>query len=44
MTKPKLYVEDPPIVQPPSNMTVMYEAKPVLYLPNGKVLVRRPGF
>jgi hypothetical protein len=44
MAKPKLYVDDAPIVPPPSTMTVEYGPKPVLYLPCGKVLVRRPGF
>lgn len=33
-----------PIVPPPSSMTVVHEHKPVLYLPNGKVLVKRAGF
>ena len=32
------------VIPPPSSMTVDYEPKPVLHLPNGKVLVRRPGF
>lgn len=37
--------EDAPIVPPPSTFTVDHERKPVLYLPDGRVLVRRPpGF
>lgn len=32
------------VVPPPASMTVDYDPKPVLYLPNGTVLVRRPGF
>ena len=31
-------------VMPPQSMTVDHERKPVLYLPNGKVLVRQAGF
>lgn len=31
-------------IPPPSTMTVEHEHKPVLYLPNGKVLVKRAGF
>lgn len=36
--------EDAPIIPPPSTMTVYIERKPVLYLPNGKALVRKIGF
>lgn len=33
------------VIQPPQTMTVDYERKPVIYLPDGKrVLVRRVGF
>jgi len=35
---------DLPVVPPPSSATVDYERKPVLFLPNGRVLVRRAGF
>ena len=35
---------EPPVVPPPSSMTVDHERKPVLYLPDGKVLVRKAGF
>jgi hypothetical protein len=41
---PRLGEEDRPVVPPPANATVDYERKPVLYLPNGKVLVRKAGF
>lgn len=30
--------------QPPSPVVVEHERKPVLYLPNGTVLIRVPGF
>lgn len=33
-----------PIVPPPASFTVDHEHKPVLYTPDGKVLVRRCGF
>ena len=36
--------EDRPIVDPPSSMQVEYGRKPVIYLPDGRVLVRRAGF
>lgn len=32
------------IIPPPSNVTVTHEHKPVLYLPDGRVLVRHAGF
>ena len=32
------------IVPPPSTMIVDHQHKPVLYLPNGKVLTRRAGY
>lgn len=32
------------IIPPPSNVTVEHEHKPVLYLPDGRVLVRQAGF
>jgi hypothetical protein len=32
------------IIPPPSNMTVTHEHKPILYLPDGRVLVRQAGF
>jgi hypothetical protein len=32
-----------PVVPPPSTFTVDHETKPVLYLPDGRVLVRRPA-
>lgn len=31
-------------VMPPQSMTVDHERKPVLYLPDGRVLVRQAGF
>ena len=37
------YVEEKEI-PPPSTMTVDHERRPILYLPDGKVLVRVPGF
>jgi hypothetical protein len=33
-----------PVVAPPAVLTVHHDHKRVLYLPNGKVLVRKPGF
>lgn len=42
--KPTLSVEDPPVVPPPATVVVELDRKPVLYLPDGKVLVRRVGF
>lgn len=36
--------EDAPIVNPPNTVTVEHEYKPVLYLPDGKVIVRRAGY
>ncbi len=44
--KPKAWAdEDAPIVQPPSSLQVDFERKPILYLPDGRVLIRRPpGF
>ena len=49
MKKPRLDLEpddrpEPPIVPPPAAFTVDMERKPVLFLPDGKVLVRRIGF
>jgi hypothetical protein len=44
MTPARLSVEDQPVIPPPSSVTVDHERKPVLYLPNGKVLVRKAGF
>jgi hypothetical protein len=41
---PKLCAEDMPVVPPPSSLRVDLERKPVLYLPDGRVLVRRVGF
>ena len=41
---PKAEIEDRPIVPPPATVVIEYERKPVLYLPNGKVLVRRAGY
>lgn len=38
------YVPEPPVVPPPASMTVEHERKPILYLPDGRVLVRRAGF
>jgi hypothetical protein len=32
------------IIQPPSNMTVDHEHRAVLYLPDGRALVRQAGF
>lgn len=42
--KPKASDDYYPVISPPSSMTVDLERKPILYLPNGKVLVRRVGF
>lgn len=36
--------DDMPIVPPPSSLTIQHDYKAVLYLPNGKALVRRAGF
>ncbi len=33
-----------PVVPSPSTMTVDHQHKPVLYLPDGTVLVRRAGY
>lgn len=44
MDKPKATYDDAPIVPPPSTMDVDFKRKPILYLPNGKVLVIRAGF
>jgi hypothetical protein len=41
---PKLSSDDQPIVPPPSSMDVDLVRTPVLFLPDGKVLVRRIGF
>ena len=41
---PRLESDDRPIVPPPASAQVDFERKPVLYLPNGKVLVRKAGF
>lgn len=41
---PRQETEDAPYVPPPSTFIVMHDHKPVLFLPNGKVLVRRAGF
>ncbi len=35
--------DDAPILPPPSSLTVEFERKPVLYLPDGTPLVRRPA-
>lgn len=32
------------LVPPPASMTVDHERRPVLYLPDGRVLVRQAGF
>jgi hypothetical protein len=37
-------VDDWFLIPPPANMTVTHEHKPVLYLPDGRVLVRQAGF
>lgn len=39
---PKAHVDD--VVPPPSSMTVTLDRQPVLYLPDGRVLVRVAGF
>lgn len=36
--------DDQPIIPPPSSVTVDLERKPVIYLANGKALVRNIGF
>lgn len=41
---PKAEADEPPIVPPPATVVVDLVRKPVLYLPDGKVLVRRCGF
>lgn len=41
-----LIVRDPwdePIVRPPANMEVTWRQEPVLWLPDGRVLIRRPA-
>lgn len=38
------YLDDVQIVVTPSSFTVEHEYKPLIYLPDGKVLVRRAGF
>lgn len=43
-SQPRASSDDGPVIRPPETMTVDYDPKPVLYLPGGKVLVRRPGF
>ena len=40
----RLSADDQPVIPPPQSMQVDYEPKPVLYLPSGKVLVRRVGY
>ncbi len=35
--------EDVPVLRPPDSMTVEFERRPVLYLPDGRVMVRRPA-
>ena len=44
MTPTPRLCDDQPVVPPPPTVTVEYDPKPVLHLPNGKVLVRRIGF
>jgi hypothetical protein len=47
MDKPKPVIkgsDEQTVIPPPSTATVDYERKPVLYMPDGKVLVRRAGF
>jgi hypothetical protein len=39
---PRMSSDD--VVPPPSSVTVDYDPKPVLWMPNGLALVRRPGF
>ena len=34
--------DDMPIVPPPGTFTVEHEQRPVLYLPDGRVMVKRP--
>lgn len=36
--------EDPPIVPPPASVQADLERRPVLYLADGRALVRRIGF
>ena len=36
--------DETPIVPPPSSVTVDMDRKPVLYLPDGRAVVRRIGF
>jgi hypothetical protein len=36
--------DDFPVIPPPSSATVDMERKPLLYLPDGRVLVQRIGF
>jgi hypothetical protein len=35
--------DEPPVLSPPDTFTVEFERKPVLYLPDGRVLVKRPA-
>ena len=44
VVSPKAWDDDNPIVRPPETMTVELDRKPVLYLPDGTVLVRKVGF
>ena len=37
-------MDDSPIIPPPSTLSVHHEHRPVLYLPDGRVLVRQAGF
>jgi hypothetical protein len=36
--------DDAPIIDPPGSATVDFQRRPVLYLPDGRALVRRMGF
>ena len=36
--------EDPPVVPPPASVVVDYHTRLILFLPDGKPLVRKVGF
>lgn len=42
--KSEFLPDEPPIVQPPSSAQVDMERRPVLWLPDGRMLVRTIGF
>ncbi len=44
VVKHRLSEENAPIIPSPATVHVDYERKPILYLPNGKGLVRKVGY